>query len=253
MKTLLSWNVNGIRAAEKKGFASWLAETKPFLLGVQETKARAEQLSDALIKPAGYFTYWNAAERAGYSGTGVFAAEEPLNVVYGFGMPEFDTEGRLTMLEYPDFYFLNIYFPNGGSDLKRVPFKLGFYSEFLNFVKKLKATGKTVIVCGDVNTAHAPLDLARPKENEKNTGFLPEERAWLDKFETELADTFRLFNKAGGNYTWWDLKTGARARNVGWRLDYFYVDNESKYRVADAFILPEVMGSDHCPIGITLQ
>ncbi len=168
-------------------------------------------------------------------------------------MPEFDSEGRTVHLEYPDFHFVNIYFPNGGAELKRLDYKLAFYAEFLKFVEKLKATGKTVIVCGDVNTAHREIDLARPKENEKNTGFLPVERAWLDKFTAELTDTFRMFQPDGGHYSWWDLKTGARARNVGWRLDYFYIDKESEARVKDAYIMPDVQGSDHCPVALILK
>ncbi|MDD4004528.1 MAG: exodeoxyribonuclease III [Elusimicrobiaceae bacterium] len=253
MKKLLSWNVNGIRAAEKKGFASWLASERPYLLGVQETKARPEQLSCALLDPPGYFTYWSAAEKAGYSGTAVFAAQKPESVRYGFGVREFDREGRTILLEYPDFYFLNIYFPNGGADLKRLDYKLAFYAEFLGFAGKLKKSGKTVIVCGDVNTAHRDIDLARPRQNETHTGFLPQERAWLDRFTLEFADTFRLFHREGGHYSWWDLKTGARARNTGWRLDYFYVDRESAARVEDAYIMPEVTGSDHCPVALILK
>ncbi|MFA6583439.1 MAG: exodeoxyribonuclease III [Elusimicrobiaceae bacterium] len=253
MKKLLSWNVNGIRAAEKKGFLNWLEAEQPYLLGVQETKAEPAQLSGNLLNPKGYLTFWSAAERKGYSGTAVFAREKPAGVSYGFGIPRFDSEGRTIVLEYPDFYFVNIYFPNGGASPERLQFKLDFYAAFLAFTRQLTAKGKAVIVCGDVNTAHKEIDLARPKENENNTGFLPEERAWLDRFFETFDDTFRLFHPEGGNYTWWDLKTRARERNVGWRLDYFLIDKQHSSLAADSYILPAAQGSDHCPIGFTLK
>jgi len=247
---LLSWNVNGIRAAQKKGFTAWLKEASPFLLGVQETKAMPDQLDAELTAPEGYTAYWASAEKKGYSGVGVFAKKEPLEVWRGFKKNEIHPEGRILVLRYPSFVFTNIYFPNGGASVERLRYKLDFYARFLAFSKGLIAKGDTLLVCGDFNTAHTALDLKNAKANEKNSGFLPEERAWLDKFiDAGFTDTFRRFNQEGGNYTWWDMKTAARSRNVGWRLDYFMAANAGK-RIKNAFILKEVQGSDHCPIGV---
>ncbi len=248
---LMSWNVNGLRAVEKKGFLDFLTACGADVLAVQETKASPDQLSDALRAPDGWRAYFSSAERKGYSGVAVYTRKEPLSVRYGLGEEEFDREGRTLILEVPAFFFLNIYYPNGGQGPERIDFKLRFYDLFLKKSKELFKTGKTVIVCGDVNTAHMPLDLARPKENEKNTGFLPQERAWLDRFFAEgYTDTFRHFVQEGGHYTWWDYKTGARKRNVGWRIDYFFIDTPSVSKLRSAGIRAEVMGSDHCPIEI---
>ena len=253
----ISWNVNGIRAIEKKGFLDWFQKTQPEILALQETKAHKEQLSKKLLNVAGYISYWNSAEKKGYSGVAVFVKQKPLNVFYGFGEKAKDKEGRTLVLEYEDFYFINIYFPNGGMGPERLKFKLNFYKEFLEYSKKLIQTGKMVIVCSDVNTAHKEIDLARPKQNETNTGFLPEERAWLDKFfegkTAPFVDTFRHLNKEPENYTWWDYKTRARERNVGWRIDYFMIDKKSASKLEAVGILKTVMGSDHCPIQIEVE
>ena len=251
----ISWNVNGIRAVQKKGFEDFLAASGADILAVQETKACPQQLSDSLLNPPGYHAYYCCAERKGYSGVACFCKEEPLHVSYGLGVEEFDKEGRTLILEYPNFYFLNIYFPNGGQGEERIAFKLRFYDCFLQKSKELFKTGKTVIACGDVNTAHQEIDLARPKENSGVTGFLPEERAWLDRFFSEgYVDVYRAFEKEGGHYSWWDYKTRARERNVGWRIDYFMIDAPSLPKVTGASILTDVFGSDHCPIemGISL-
>ncbi len=254
VKKFISWNVNGIRAAEKKGFADFLASCGADILAVQETKACPDQLSDALKNPPGRYAYYCCAERKGYSGVACFCREEPLAATYGLGVEEFDREGRTIILEYPNYYFLNIYFPNGGMGEERIAFKLRFYERFLEKSKELFKTGKTVIACGDVNTAHTELDLARPKQNEDVTGFLPEERAWLTRFFTEgYADAYRAFEKDGGHYTWWDYKTRARERNVGWRIDYFMVDAASAGKLKSADILTDVMGSDHCPIAVEMD
>jgi len=246
---LISWNVNGLRAVEKKGFLDFLHTCKADILAVQETKAMPEQLSENLRAPKGWHAYFCSAERKGYSGVAVYSKQEPLQVWYGLGNKEFDAEGRTLILEFPTFFFLNIYYPNGGQGPERIDFKLRFYDCFLKKSKELFKTGKTVIVCGDVNTAHQPIDLARPKENETHTGFLPEERVWIDKFiQGGYTDTFRHFIKEGGYYTWWDYKTGARARNVGWRIDYFFIDTPSVGKLKSAGMLPDIMGSDHCPI-----
>ncbi len=254
MIRIISWNVNGIRAADRKGFLDWLEETKSDIVCVQETKAHPDNLRKELLSPDGYETFWAAAERKGYSGVGVFTKINPLSVSYGLGKREFDAEGRLIMLDYGEFILFNIYFPNGGTGNRRVPFKLRFYDCFLEKANKLKAEGKRLVICGDVNTAHQEIDLARPKENEKNTGFLPEERAWITKFiENGYIDTFRYFNREGGHYTWWDYKTKARERNIGWRLDYFFVSDNFIDQVKASRILKDVMGSDHCPIELLLD
>jgi len=251
MKKVLSWNVNGIRAVEKKGFLDWLSREDPDILAIQETKAHPDQLNDELRHPRGYHAYWNHAEKKGYSGVATFSKEEPSNVAYGFGNEVPDREGRILILEYNQFILLNIYFPNGRLGDNRLRFKLDFYQDFLAYLDKLRDKNKAILVCGDFNTAHKEIDIARPKENSTVSGFLPKEREWLDRFvDWGLADTFRLFNQEGGQYTWWDLKSRARERNVGWRIDYFFIDTRSAHRIKDAFILSEVLGSDHCPIGI---
>ncbi len=252
--TLLSWNVNGARAVYKKSFMDWLAEAGPDILCLQETRARQDQLPDDLANPEGYHAYWNPADRSGYSGTGMLSREKPLSVEYGLGDERFDDEGRTIIAEYADFVLLNCYFPNGGRDHERVPFKLEFYDAFLAKCEGLRAAGKTVIFCGDVNTAHKPIDLARPKANEKKTGFLPEERAWIDRVvDAGYVDTFRhLYPDLAEQYSWWAYWGRARERNVGWRIDYVFVSAEAVGRVSDAFILSDVMGSDHCPVGVTL-
>ncbi len=254
--TLLSWNVNGIRAVHKKGFLDWLAEVDPDILCLQETRAGEDQLPAKLAQPDGYRGYWNGARRKkGYSGTGLLTRAEPLSVEFGLGIEEFDQEGRTIIATYPTFTLLNCYFPNGGRDHKRVPFKLAFYDAFLEKCERLRAQGQAVVFCGDVNTSHREIDLARPKDNQKTTGFLPEERAWIDQaVEAGYVDTFRHFYPdLEGQYSWWSVPTGARARNIGWRLDYFFVAEEVLDRVAEATIMPEVMGSDHCPVGIQLK
>lgn len=254
--TLLSWNVNGIRAVHKKGFLPWLAETKPDIVCLQETKAEAAQLPAEVARPAGYHAFWHSpAAKKGYSGTALLSREAPLSIQFGLGRPEFDQEGRTIIAEYPTFTLLNCYFPNGSRDHSRVPFKLAFYKAFLEKCETLRARGQTVLFCGDINTSHREIDLAHPKANQKNTGFLPEERAWLDRFITAgYVDTFRqLYPNLAGQYTWWSMVTRARERNIGWRLDYFFIVAEGLNRVADAFILPEVMGSDHCPVGLKLR
>ena len=251
---LLSWNVNGYRAILKKGFRDFLLAEKPDILGLQETKVSPEQLGPGDAAAPGYNSQWNCAERKGYSGVAAFFSGEPLAVSKGFGDARFDPEGRVITLEYPAFYLLNVYFPNGGQGPERLAYKLDFYAAFLNHIEVLRGTGKAVIFCGDVNTAHNPVDLARPKENENNSGFMPIERAWLDKITAMgWTDTFRSLHPEPGNYTWWDYKTRARERNVGWRLDYFFINGEKKNLVKEAFILPQVQGSDHCPIGLKLE
>jgi exodeoxyribonuclease-3 len=251
---LISWNVNGIRAIKNKGFPDWFQHEAPDVLCLQETKARPEQLDDDLKTPSGYHVYWNYPEKKGYAGVALYSRQEPKDVKYGIDGVSLDTEGRIIIAEYGTFILMNIYFPNGGMGNKRVPYKMDFYDAFLEYADGLVKNGKKLVICGDVNTAHKEIDLARPKENVKNTGFLPEERAWMDKLVAHgYVDTFRHFHKEPEQYTYWDMKTGARARNVGWRIDYYFVSKNLLPAVKDAFIEPAVMGSDHCPIGLTLS
>jgi len=250
---ILSWNVNGVRAIQKKGFLDWLAKESPDILCLQETKAQPSQLNDALLNPTGYHVYWCSADRKGYSGVATFARQKPLSVKTGFGVPRFDIEGRVLVTEFPHFTLLNIYFPNGKQNENRLQYKLDFYEETMSFVERLRAEGKKVITCGDYNTAHKAIDLARPRENEKVSGFLPEERAWIDRWVASgQIDIFREFCDLSDQYTWWDVKTAARQRNVGWRIDYHFVTKDLRPRIKDAKILTEVMGSDHCPVSIDL-
>ncbi len=251
---LISWNVNGVRAAERKGFLDWLQKSNADIVCLQETKAQKDQLSDKLLIPEGYHSFWSSAEKKGYSGVAVYTKLKPKKISNGFGVDEFDSEGRTLIVEYDSFYLINNYFPNGSKNKERLDYKLRFYDCYLKYVKKLMKKTKAVITCGDVNTAHKEIDLARPKENEKVSGFLSIERAWLDKFiDAGLIDTFREFHKEPDKYSWWDYKTRARERNVGWRIDYFYIDSSSKDILKDAFILDDVPGSDHCPVGIAIR
>ena len=246
----ISWNVNGLRAVAKKGFIDIIGEFKADLIALQETKAQPDQLDDELKNIPGYFSYWHSAERKGYSGVAIYARHQPLGVQYGLGIPEFDIEGRVLTLEYNDFYFLSIYFPNSAEELKRLDYKLRFNAALQAFVEQL-ATRKSVILCGDFNVAHKPIDLTNPDKNTKNAGYTPQERAWMDGFVAAgFIDTFRLFNQDGEQYTWWSYRFSARSKNIGWRIDYFCVDAASRDNVVDAGILSTVMGSDHCPVSL---
>jgi len=253
MKTIriLSWNVNGIRAVQRKGALDWFLSDKPDILCIQETKARAEQLDKFLTSVDGYYVYFSSAEKKGYSGVALYSKQQPSNVSFGMGIEKFDSEGRLIIADYENFVLFNVYFPNGKLSKERLQYKMDFYDTFLEQVVQLKQQGKKIIVCGDVNTAHQEIDLSHPKQNEKTSGFLPEERAWIDKFiDNGFVDTFRIFNQKPENYTWWDVRTRARERNIGWRIDYFFASENMQNQIKAAFILPEIMGSDHCPIGV---
>lgn len=250
---LISWNVNGIRAVVKKGFLDWLMNENPDILCIQETKAWKEQLDESIVNIKGYYSYFCQGVRKGYSGVAVYTKIKPLDVQTGLGIEKFDNEGRTIILEYPEFVLYNIYYPNGKQSQERLQYKLDFYEAFQKHAVEMKNKNKKIIICGDVNTAHKEIDLARPKENEKTSGFLPEERAWIDRFLAEgFLDTLRMFTKAGEIYTWWDMITRARERNVGWRIDYFFISENMKKNIINAFTLPDVMGSDHCPVGIEI-
>ncbi len=250
---LISWNVNGIRAVHNKGLFMPIFKDKPEIVCIQETKAQDDVFPKELKEIQGYHFYLCSAEKKGYSGTAMWSKEKPITVKYGFGKKKFDNDGRIMIAELKDFFLYNIYFPNGGRGPEWVDFKIEFYEEFLKHAEKNRKL-KPIVVCGDVNTAHKEIDLARPKENENSTGFLPVERAFLDKLVSKgYIDTFREFNKKGGNYTWWDYKTKARDRNIGWRIDYFYISEELKEKLKSASIHSDVMGSDHCPVSIELR
>ncbi len=255
MHTMYSWNVNGIRAVQKKGFLEWLQETQPDILGVQETKAHPDQLDHELKEISGYHIYWASAERKGYSGVALYSRLEPTSVQIGLGIDEYDVEGRTIVADYDDFVLITAYFPNGSRDHSRVPFKMAYKEAFLTYCNNLRDQGRSVVFCGDVNTAHREIDLARPKENQNTTGFLPEERAWIDNVVEEgYIDTFRhLYPGKEDAYSWWAYWGQARERNVGWRIDYFFTTPDLTDRITAAEIHSDVHGSDHCPISLTLS
>lgn len=250
---IMSWNVNGIRAAEKKGFLAWLQASGADIVAVQETKAHPDQVSGALREPPGYHVDWCAAETKGYSGVATFSRMQPFAVARGLGDPRFDSEGRVLMSTFADIMLFNIYFPNGGRGPQWVAHKLAFYARFVEVVRAAIEAGHAVVVVGDVNTAYAEIDLARPRENRTVSGFMPEEREGVAAFfGAGLIDTFRFLHPATVKYSWWSMVTNARARNIGWRLDYILVSPNLRDAIVDADIHTDVFGSDHCPVSLTL-
>jgi exodeoxyribonuclease-3 len=251
---ITTWNVNGYRAVLRKKALQWVQEIDPDVLCLQEIKVNLDQISNDEGSLDGYQGVWNPAERKGYSGTANFYKKSPLEVENGLGIEKFDSEGRVIRFTYPDFYLYNIYFPNGGQDNKRVPFKLEFYDELLKICNELHAKGKNIIITGDFNTAHNEIDLANPKQNEKNTGFLPEEREWIDRYlENSFKDAFRELYPEKEIYTWWTYRFNSRERDIGWRLDYFLVSDPLMERVEDVVVHSDIMGSDHCPVSLVLK
>jgi len=252
-KKLVSWNVNGLRAALQKGFLDAFHELDADIFALQEIKALPDQLPDNVVNIDGYLSYWYPAQKKGYAGTAVFTRLKPIQVVYGLDHHAFDHEGRVLTLEFDDFYLVNMYFPNAQPGLKRLDFKQEFNRAALNFMERL-AEKKSVILCGDLNVAHKPIDLANPKANEKNPGYSPEERAWMDEVVSAgFVDTFRKFNQEPEQYSWWSYRFNARAKNIGWRIDYFLVDPGSDSRVIGAAIHDDVLGSDHCPVSLEFK
>ena len=248
---LISWNVNGLRACMGKGFMEFFEEADADIFCIQESKLQEGQIS---LELSGYHQYWNYAVKKGYSGTAVFTKKEPLSVSYGIGIEEHDQEGRVITLEFPDFYMVTVNTPNSQEELARLPYRMTWEEEFLKYLKKLEET-KPVIFCGDLNVAHKEIDLKNPKTNRKNAGFSDEER---EKFsvllENGFIDTFRYFYpEAEGAYSWWSYRFHAREKNAGWRIDYFLVSSQLKERLEDAVIYKDVMGSDHCPVGLFLK
>lgn len=252
---IISWNVNGIRAVAKKDFFTNFEQMNADILCLQETKAQEDQVRDVLASLFGYHVYSNSAEKKGYSGTAIISKTEPISVSGDIGIAEHDTEGRVLCLEYEAFYLVNVYVPNSGSELKRLAYRQEWDLAFFNYLKELEKT-KPVIVCGDFNVAHKDIDLARPKPNyNKSAGYMQEEIDGMDRFIKDgFVDTFRHFYpNETGKYSWWSYRAGARAKNVGWRIDYFLVSKSYITSVKDAFILNDIMGSDHCPVGIKLS
>ena len=253
MAQIISWNVNGIRAAAKKGLTEFLHTQRPDLLCLQETKAQPEQLPEELTAPEGYHSYWSSAERKGYSGVAVYARREP-SAVHQMGVERFDNEGRLLILEYPEYTLLAGYFPNSQAAGKRLDYKIDFCDTLFDLCRDLSEAGRNLLICGDFNIAHKPIDLENPKANENNAGFLPEERAWMDKLiGAGYVDTFRMFTGEPRHYTWWSYRSNARERNVGWRIDYHVVNERFRNRVRASEILADVRGSDHAPVRIEID
>ena len=254
---IVSWNVNGLRACEAKGFRRWLERSGADVVGVQEVRARSEDLSPRLAAPRGWHTHFSPAERAGYSGVGLFARRAPDALETALGKRSLDAEGRLQLARFGRLVVANVYFPNGNGkdrDNSRVPFKLRFYRTLFERLEKLRSNGAHVLVMGDFNTAHTELDLARPRENQKTSGFLPRERRELSRWlAAGWVDTFRAFEPGPGHYSWWSQRSGARARNVGWRIDYVLASPEAMRFVSKAFIERTVRGSDHAPVGVEVE
>lgn len=251
---IVSWNVNGVRAIMKKGFLASLEQLKPDILCLQETKAQCDQVSDTLSGLEGYFKYSNSAEKKGYSGTAILSRQEPIKVSRDIGLDEHDTEGRVITAEFPDFFLVTVYTPNSGSELKRLEYRQTWDKAFLDFLLQLQKK-KPVLACGDFNVAHQAIDLARPKQNyNKAAGYMQEE---IDGFEAisqaGFIDTYRHFHPQSEKYTWWSYRAGARERNVGWRIDYFIASPKLLPALEAAEIHNEIMGSDHCPVSVTLR
>lgn len=256
MKTIISWNVNGLRAVHRKGNLVQVFDMKPDILCLQETKSLPEQLPNELSAPDGYHSYFHfPTQKKGYSGVAIYSKNEPIKVSRDIGIEPMDQEGRLIIAKYKDIILINCYFPNGGGAPERLQYKLDFYDHFLDFIDKLHEKHHNIILCGDFNVAHEEIDLARPKENETHVGFLPIERAWMDKLISHgWIDIFRHFypNKKD-IYTYWDMKSFARERNVGWRIDYFFCPKEMIDKIKSIEILDNIFGSDHCPVQLTLK
>jgi len=249
---IISWNVNGIRAVYRKNFFKWMRKTNPDILCLQEIKAQKGQIPEELIKPEGYYSYFNFAERKGYSGAAVYTKKKPLRIEYKLGLKRFDQEGRILRLKYPGFTLINLYFPHGAHDKRNLAYKLKTYNRLINYLKKIQ--DKNIILIGDFNIAHKEIDLARPEDNKNNIMFTLEERRQIDRIiELGFIDTFRKFNKKGENYTWWPYRFNAKERNLGWRLDYVFVSKMIIPKIKKSFILNKVIYSDHCPIGIELD
>ena len=251
---LVSYNVNGIRAAIKKGLVEWVADVSPDVFCIQEAKAMQEQVDITPFEEMGYTVYWFAAEKKGYSGVVIFTKIKPVKVTNGIGIQKYDFEGRCIQMEFEKFTLLNIYFPSGTSGDVRQEYKYEFLDDFFEYFLELRKTQPNLMICGDYNICHTDIDIHNPKRNKKTSGFLPEERAWVSKLLAEgFIDTFREFNKKPHNYTWWSYRAGARGKNLGWRIDYFIVSQPMKVMLKDCQIFSEAVHSDHCPVMLELD
>ncbi len=252
---ILSYNVNGIRAALKKDFIGWLKAENPDIIGIQETKAQPEQIDDALFKELGYHCYWFSAQKKGYSGVGILTKIKPEHVEYGMGIEKYDAEGRFIRADFENFSFVSVYHPSGSSGDLRQAFKMQWLTDFQNYVNELKQTHPNLILGGDYNICRLWIDIHNPEKQQKTSGFLPEEREWFQTFVDDgFTDSFRLFHEnEKDRYSWWSYRAAARQRNKGWRIDYHMVTDKIKARVKDAFILPDAVHSDHCPVGIEID
>ncbi|TNE80673.1 MAG: exodeoxyribonuclease III [Bacteroidetes bacterium] len=253
-KKIITYNVNGIRAALNKGFAQWLQEENPDVVCIQETKAFKEQVDTAIFDHLGYKHYWYSAQKPGYSGVAILSKEEPIHVEYGCGDERFDREGRVIRVDYPTYSVLSIYHPSGSSGDERQAFKMEWLDFFLNYANELRAKLPALVLCGDYNICHKAIDIHDPVSNKDSSGFLPEEREWFDKFVAEgYHDSFRMLHPEPDNYTWWSYRANSRARNKGWRIDYIMLTDNLTSSLEGATILPEAKHSDHCPMSIDLK
>ncbi len=254
MTSIISWNVNGIRAAHKKGFLEWLKTESPDIIGLQEVRARKESIPKELTEPMHsngiYHAYWQPAKKAGYAGTAIFSKQEPLNI-RTLGIDDFDNEGRVIIADFDAFSFASCYFPNSQAEGKRLDYKIAFCEAIQEFMNAERKKGRPVILAGDYNVAHKAIDLTHPESNQKNPGYLPEERAWMDRFTgAGYVDSFRHFHSEPERYSWWSYRARARERNVGWRIDYHCIHKDFVSHITDADILDTVYGSDHCPVTV---
>lgn len=248
---IVSWNVNGLRAVYKRNFLKLLEEINADIVCLQEIKAQRPQLPSDLINPKNYQSYFNSSSRKGYAGVAVYTKEKPIKIEQRLNLPRFDQEGRMLRLDYPDFTLINLYLPHGGRQKENLSYKLEVYDRILDYLEKIR--DKNVILIGDFNIAHQEIDLARPKNNQKNIMFTPEEREQINRIvDLGFVDSFRKFHQEGGNYTWWPYFVNARERNLGWRIDYVFISKSLSKKVKDSFILKDIFGSDHCPVGIEL-
>lgn len=251
---IITYNVNGVRAAQKKGLAEWLKGQDASVICLQEVKAMQEQVDLSEFEQMGYQPHWHAAEKKGYSGVATLSKVAVSSVVEGIGMQEYDVEGRLIRTDFENFTLINSYFPSGTRGGVRQEYKYRWLDDFYHYIQELKKEQPNIIICGDVNICHKPIDIHNPKTNKNSSGFLPEEREWVTKFlESGFLDAFRVFDQGPDNYTWWTYRANARARNVGWRIDYFFVSEPMREQLVDCKILPSAVHSDHCPIRLDIS
>ena len=250
---IISYNVNGIRAALRKGLADWLKKVNPDILCIQETKAQKDQINSSIFEQLGYECFWFSAQKKGYSGVGILSKKSPNNIIYGTGIPSMDFEGRSIRLDFDEFSVISLYLPSG-TNIERLDFKFNFMEEFQNYINILKKEFPRLVVSGDYNICHKAIDIHDPIRNKNVSGFLPEERFWLDNFlKSGFIDSFRLLNPEPNNYSWWSYRANSRSNNKGWRIDYNLVSEELSPYIKEGFILPDAFHSDHCPVGVTLK